>query len=230
MFPLVTRASKRTARRRASVSRNPGVRIHATAIIEDGVQIGPGTSIWNNVHIRHGTQIGEECIIGEKSYIAYDVRIGNRVKINAFVYICTAVTIDDGVMVSAGTVFTNDRFPRATTADLKRLRPSEPDEQTLPTRVCVGATIGAQCTIGNDLVIGRFAMVGMGALVTKSVPDFNLVIGGPARSVGYVCRCGKVLAMMADLASGSAQTLSCSACALLYSCEQGNIAELAPPR
>lgn len=157
------------------------VKIHPTAIIEEGVQIGPRSSIWDNVHIRHGATIGEECIVGEKSYVAYDVKIGNRVKINAFVYICAAVTIEDGVMISAGTVFTNDRFPRATTVDLKQLRPSEPDEETLPTLVREGATIGAQCTIGNDLSIGRFAMVGMGALVTKSVPDFHLVIGAPAR-------------------------------------------------
>src|SRR6516165_7563356 len=165
-------------------------RIHPTAIIEPGVVIGPGTSVWDNVHVRHSTAIGQECIIGEKTYIAYGVRIGNRVKINAFVYVCNAVTIEDGVMVSAGTLFTNDRFPRATTPDLRRLRPSEPDEHTLPTLVREGATIGAGCVIGNDLKIGRFAMVGMGSLVTRSVPDFHLVVGRPASSVGCVCRCG----------------------------------------
>src|SRR5262245_48291466 len=111
------------------------VRIHPTAIIESDVRIGRGSAVWDNVHIRHSTTIGEECIIGEKTYIAYGVRIGDRVKINAFVYICTAVTIEDGVMISAGTIFTNDRFPRATTTDLRRLRPSDPDEHTLPTVV-----------------------------------------------------------------------------------------------
>ncbi|HPA82663.1 MAG TPA: hypothetical protein PLS95_17715, partial [Thermoanaerobaculales bacterium] len=131
-------------------------RIHPTAIIEHGVVIGDGTSIWDNVHVRHGATIGRDCIVGEKSYIAYDVKIGNLVKINAMVYICTAVTIEDGVMISAGTVFTNDRFPRATTVDLARLRPSEPDDDTLPTLVRAGATIGAGCVIGNDLEIGRF--------------------------------------------------------------------------
>src|SRR5664279_6151151 len=94
-------------------------RIHPTALIESGVRIGARSSVWDNVHIRHGALIGDECIIGEKSYIAYDVRIASRVKINAFVYICAAVTIEDGVMISAGTVFTNDRFPRATMPDLE---------------------------------------------------------------------------------------------------------------
>src|SRR5262249_47374123 len=158
-----------------------------------GVQIGAGTAIWDNVHIRHSTCLGEQCIVGEKTYIAYGVRIGNRVKINASVYICNAVTLEDGVMVSAGTIFTNDRFPRATTPDLKHLRSSDPDEHTLPTLVREGATIGAGTTVGNDLVIGRFAMVGMGSLVTKSIPDFHLALGHPARSVGCVCRCGQLL-------------------------------------
>ncbi len=96
-------------------------------------------------------------------------------------------------MISAGTIFTNDRFPRATTPDLKQLRPSDPDEHTLPTLVREGATIGAGCIIGNDLVIGRFAMIGMGSVVTKSVPDFHLALGHPASSVGGVCRCGQLL-------------------------------------
>ena len=167
-------------------------RIHPTAIIEEDVTIGEGSSIWDNVHIRHGASLGEDCIVGEKSYIAYDVKIGNRVKINAMVYICAAVTIEDGVMISASTTFTNDRFPRATFPDLKTLRPSEPDEHTLPTLVREGATIGAGCIIGNDLEIGRWAMIGMGSVVTRSVPDFHLVIGSPARSVGVVCRCGSL--------------------------------------
>ena len=170
-----------------------GVRIHPTANIEGGVRLGSRTSVWDNVHIRHGACLGEDCIVGEKTYIAYDVMIGNRVKINAFVYICAAVTIEDGVMLSAGAIFTNDRFPRATTPDLKKLRDSAPDEHTLPTLVRGGATIGAGSIIGNDLTIGRFAMVGMGSVVTKTVPDFYLVMGQPARPVGVVCKCGPLV-------------------------------------
>lgn len=198
--------------------------IHATAIVEENVEIGAGTSIWDNAHIRHSTRIGEECIVGEKSYIAYGVTIGNRVKINAFVYICTAVTILDGVMISAGTVFTNDRFPRATTPDLRHLRSSEPDERTLATVVREGATIGAHCTIGCDLEIGRFAMVGMGALVTKSVPDFHLAIGAPARSIAIVCRCGDVMLRCSDPALVTTD-LICARCGRAYAMRAGRVSE-----
>jgi acetyltransferase-like isoleucine patch superfamily enzyme len=201
-------------------------RIHPTAIIETGVEIGEGTAVWDNVHIRHSTRIGRECIIGEKTYIAYGVRIGDRVKINAFVYVCTAVTIEDGVMVSAGTVFTNDRLPRATSSDLKRLRSSEPDEQTLPTLVREGATIGANCTLGNDLVIGRFAMIGMGSIVTRSVPDFCLALGNPARIAGWVCRCGEVLRRFEESAPAHDEELACARCRLQYAIRAGSMGEV----
>ncbi len=206
-----------------------GERIHPTAIIEAGVTIGEGTAIWDHVHIRHSTRIGDECIVGEKTYIAYGVTIGNRVKINAFVYICNAVTIEDGVMISAGTIFTNDRFPRAATSDLKRLKPSDPDEHTLPTLVRDGATIGAGCTVGNDLVIGRFAMVGMGSLVTKSIPDFHLAIGHPAVSVGCVCRCGQLLRRFEPGASQKPEFVACPACGFRYAIRERDVVELSPP-
>jgi UDP-2-acetamido-3-amino-2,3-dideoxy-glucuronate N-acetyltransferase len=202
-------------------------RIHPTALLESGVQLGDGTVVWDNVHIRHDTTIGEQCIIGEKSYIAYGVRIGNRVKINAFVYICNAVTIEDGVMISAGTIFTNDRFPRATTPDLKELRPSDPDEHTLPTLVREGATIGAGCVIGNDLTIGRFAIVGMGTVVTKSVPDFHLVLGHPARTVGWVCRCGQLLQRCEADGSPEFDEMVCRACGRRYFAKESRILESA---
>ena len=200
-------------------------RIHPTAIIESNVTLGDGTSVWDNVHIRHDSSIGEECIIGEKTYIAYGVKIGHRVKINAFVYICNAVTIEDGVMISAGTIFTNDRFPRATTPDLKKLRSSDPDERTLPTLVREGATIGAGCTIGNDLVIGRFAMIGMGSLVTKSIPDFVLAMGHPAAPAGVVCRCGHLLMRFDAKAIPVKQGLICSMCARVFDLTAGVVTE-----
>jgi len=188
--------------------------VHPTALVEAGVEIGPGSFIWDNVHIRGpATTIGTDCIIGEKSYIAYGVTIGDRVKINAFVYICTGVTIQDGVMVSAGAIFTNDRHPRAATSDLTSLRPSDPDEDTLATLVREGATIGAGAIIGPGLEIGRFAMVGMGSVVTHPVPDFALVIGNPARRVGSVCRCGQPL--------GPGVEVTCERCGLGYQVTDG---------
>lgn len=167
------------------------IKIHPTAIVERGVTIGKGTSVWDAAHVRHGASIGDECIVGGKSLIAYDVQIGNRVKINSNAYICNGVTVEDGVMISAGVIFTNDRFPRAATCDLQQLRDSEPDEHTVETLVREGATIGAGSIVGCGLTIGRFAMVGMGAIVTRTIPDFHLVVGSPARSVGVVCRCGQ---------------------------------------
>lgn len=212
----------------AQTQKLPSLFVHPTAIVEDGVKIGQGTSIWDNVHIRRNAQLGEECIVGEKTYIAYDVRIGDRVKINAMVYICNAVTIESGVMISAGTIFTNDRFPRATTPDLQQLRSSDPDEHTFPTLVREGATIGAGAVIGNNLVIGRFAMVGMGALVTKSVPDFHLVIGNPARSVGLVCRCGNPLVRFGGPPTAHSTRLECE-CGLEYAVQNGNVTESTTP-
>jgi acetyltransferase-like isoleucine patch superfamily enzyme len=204
---------------------HPEAVIHATALVEEDVEIGPRTAVWDNVHIRSGARLGAECIVGEKTYIASGVRIGHRVKINAMVYICAAVTIEDGVMVSAGTIFTNDRFPRATTPDLARLRPSEPDAHTLPTLVRAGATLGAGCTIGNDLVIGRFAMVGMGSVVTKSIPDFHLALGHPAAPVGCVCRCGQLLLRFAESDADRFQEVECQACGRVYAAKRGEVRE-----
>ena len=150
-------------------------------------------------------------------------------KINAFVYICAGVTIEDGVMISAGTVFTNDRFPRAHRPDLSRLRPSEPDEHTRPTLVREGATIGAGSVIGCDLVVGRWSMVGMGSVVTRSVPDFHLVVGQPARSVGCVCRCGEPFLRFDPGAPPECDARACAACGLSYAVQGGQVIELTPP-
>jgi UDP-2-acetamido-3-amino-2,3-dideoxy-glucuronate N-acetyltransferase len=206
------------------------VKIHLSAIVEEFVSIGDRTAVWDSAHIRSDTTIGKECIVGEKTYIAYGVKIGDRVKLNAMVYICNGVTIEDGVMVSAGTIFTNDRFPRATTSDLQHLRSSDPDEHTLPTLVKEGATIGAACTIGNDLSIGRFAMVGMGSVVTKSVPDFHLVLGSPAKSVGCVCRCGQLIVRFPSGIAANFPKLRCPSCELEYQVDNGEVTELNPPQ
>lgn len=199
--------------------------IHPTALIEDGVQIGEGTSIWDGVHIRRNTRIGHHSIIGEKTHISYDVRIGNLVKINAFVYICTAVTVEDGVMISAGCIFTNDRYPRAADPELRSLRSSDPDDHTLPTVLREGATLGAGCIVGCGLTIGRFAMVGMGSLITHSIGDFHLVMGSPARVVGYVCRCGQSFARNATGSLPEEITHVCAVCRRQYSVQGGTVSE-----
>jgi UDP-2-acetamido-3-amino-2,3-dideoxy-glucuronate N-acetyltransferase len=203
------------------------VRVHPTAIVEAGVSIGVGTSVWDNVHIRGPeTTIGEQCVIGEKTYIAYGVQIGHRVKINAFVYICTMVTIGDGVMISAGTTFTNDRYPRATTPDLQQLRPSEPDDDTLATQVLEGCTIGARATIGPGITLGRFSMIGMASVVTRSVGDFHLVIGHPARIAGAVCRCGEPFLRAVDGHLPDTTEATCHACHRRFRSEGNLVTEL----
>lgn len=200
------------------------VRLHETAIVAAGVIIGDGTAVWDNVHIRSGARIGADCIVGEKTYIGPDVVIGDLVKLNTGVYVCTGVTIERGVMVSAHVVFTNDRYPRATTPDLARLRPSEADESTLETTVHEGATIGAAAVIGPGIELGRFSMIGMGSVVTKTVPDFHLVVGTPATTVGYVCRCGVPFTGGLD-AFGSEGTAQCAACSRTYRRSSGTIVE-----
>ena len=190
-------------------------RIHETAIIEDGVSIGDGTSVWDNVHIRSGASIGRDCIVGDKTYIGPLAEIGDLVKINTGVYVCTGVTVERGVMLSAHVVFTNDRFPRSTDPELTALRSSEPDDETLETTVREGATIGAGAVIGPGLEIGRFAMVGMGAVVTRSVEPFALVMGNPARQMGVVCKCGRRLGeRLGD--AGSAVSTGCASCGRRY--------------
>lgn len=198
-------------------------KIHPTAIVEDGVEIGPGTSVWDNVHLRGPSKIGKNCIIGGKSYVAYGVEIGDHVKINSFVYIPNAVTIGNGVMISAGTIFTNDITPRATDPDITHLRASGPQDDTLSTVVEDGATLGAGSKISGGITIGEFAMVGMGSVVTKDVGAFHLVFGTPAGIKGAVCKCGDVLLRGTLKGNG---LLKCDACGRKYSYDEGVVSEL----
>lgn len=177
--------------------------IHKTAIIEERVKIGRNTKVWDSAHVRRKTAIGENCIIGGKSYISYDVKIGNLVKINSFVYICAGVTIKDKVMISAGAIFTNDKFPRAAKVDRDELITSDPTEGWQETLVEEGASIGAGAVIGCGITLGKYCMIGMGSVVTKDIPPHALVYGVPARIRGYVCYCGRPL---------KKKTAACAAC------------------
>lgn len=204
-------------------------RVHPTAEIEAGVELGSGTAIWDHVHVRGPARIGSDCIVGEKTYIAPGVEVGDRVKINAFVYVCQGVVIEDGVMVSAGTIFTNDRYPRATTPDLQTLRDSAPGPDMPPTFVREGATIGAGAVIGPGLEIGRFAMVGMGSVVTRSVDAFHLVAGNPATAAGYVCRCGHPLLRVTGGAVPDVGDVECGSCGAIYKIHAGEVIENGTP-
>jgi acetyltransferase-like isoleucine patch superfamily enzyme len=209
------------------VSIDPGAQVHPTAEVEDGVVVGPGTALWAHVHVRGpGTTVGRDCIVGEKTYLAYGVSIGDRVKLNAFVYVPTGVTIEDGVMVGAHTTFTNDRFPRATTADLGLLRSSDADEDTERTLVQAGATLGAGVVVGPGIRIGRFAMAGAGAVVTRAIGSFHLVAGNPARTIGAVCRCGPPFVRIAPgdpLPDGGYE---CAGCGRRYHVEDDEVTEV----
>ena len=185
--------------------------IHPTANIEQDVIIGEESKVWDQVHIRTGARIGHHTQIGEKSYVAYDVKIGNFVKINAMVYIPAFVTIEDCCMISAGTVFTNDLYPRSMNKEFTALETSSPTEETLSTFVKRGVTIGANATIGPGITLGEFSMIGMGAVVTKDVPDFGLILGNPARLVGYVCLCGpRLISIQEPPSKGS--SITCERC------------------
>ncbi len=182
--------------------------IHDTAQVSDEAVIGAGTKIWQQVQIRENAVIGKDCIISKGVYVDAGVRIGNHVKIQNGISVYHGVTLEDGVFCGPHCVFTNDRFPRAINPD-GTLKGGE-DWQVSETRVKYGASIGAHATIVCGVTIGRWAMVGAGAVVTRDVPDHGLVYGNPARLKGFVCACGQKLMKEAEATAGVA--LTCPEC------------------
>ena len=167
------------------------VRIHPTAEVAPTATVGEGTSIWNQAQVRNGARIGEQCIIGKNVYVDFDVQIGSRVKIQNNCSVYHGATLEDGVFLGPHVVITNDLYPRAINPD-GTLKGDE-DWEVSPVRICYGAALGARCVILPGVCIGRFALVGAGAVVTGDVPDHGLVVGNPARLIGYVCGCGRRL-------------------------------------
>lgn len=157
------------------------VYIHPTADVSKEAVVGEGTKIWNNAQIREGSVLGEDCIIGKNVYIDTQAHIGDRVKIQNNVNVYKGVILDDDTFVGPSATFTNDMFPRAFSKDWK----------VYPTLVKKGASIGANATIRCGVVIGEYAMIGCGSVVTKDVPDHAMVVGNPARQIGWVCKCGE---------------------------------------
>jgi UDP-2-acetamido-3-amino-2,3-dideoxy-glucuronate N-acetyltransferase len=188
------------------------IRIHPTADVSPGAEIGEGTSVWHQAQIREGARLGSRCIIGKGAYIDSGVTLGENVKVQNYVSIYHGVTIEDGVFCGPHCVFTNDKRPRAVNPDgtIK----SADDWQVAPTLVREGAAIGANATIVCGVTIGRWAMVGAGSVVTRDVPDYGLVLGNPSRLRGFVCPCGGRLAALAEAAPDETEAvrLVCSEC------------------
>jgi len=166
--------------------------VHKTAEIQRGAKIGKGTKIWQNCQILKGAQIGKNCKIGHNCFISEKAKIGNNVKLESNIDVWDLVTLEDWTFVGPSAVFTNDINPRA-----KYPKSKYPQYgKWLPTLIKTGATIGANATIicGRPRrTIGKWAMVGAGAVVTEDVPDYAVVVGVPVKIIGWICECGNKL-------------------------------------
>src|SRR3989441_291298 len=171
-------------REAVAVQPQPAYFVHASAFIDDEVEIGEGTTIWHVSHVLHHSRIGKNCRIGQNVVIGPNVSIGDGVKIQNNVSVYEGVTLEDDVFCGPSMVFTNVFNPRSAIRRMDELR---------PTLVRRGATLGANCTIVCGVTIGQYAFIGAGAVVVKDVPDFALVIGNPGRIIGWMCVCGNRL-------------------------------------
>jgi UDP-2-acetamido-3-amino-2,3-dideoxy-glucuronate N-acetyltransferase len=155
---------------------------HETAIIDDGAQIGTETRVWHWVHICSGAVIGEKCSLGQNVFIGNRVVVGNNVKIQNNVSVYDNVTLEDDVFCGPSMVFTNVYNPRSAVTRKDEYR---------DTLVKIGATLGANCTIVCGVTIGKYAFVGAGSVINKNVPDFALMVGVPAKQIGWMSRFGE---------------------------------------
>jgi UDP-2-acetamido-3-amino-2,3-dideoxy-glucuronate N-acetyltransferase len=161
-----------------------GVRVHESAYIDKPVSIGKGTSIWHYCHISKGVEIGENCVFGQNVFVADNVKIGNRVKIQNNVAVYTGCELEDEVFLGPSCVLTNVTNPRS------QVNRHSLYEHTLFKR---GSTVGANATIVCGITLGRYAFIGAGAVVTKDVPDYALILGNPGKQKGWMSRHGHLL-------------------------------------
>lgn len=190
-----------------SDERFPGVFVHPTALVDEGTCIGEGTKVWCFSHIQSGATIGMNCTVGQNVNIASGVTVGNNCKIQNNVSIYDGVRLAEGVFCGPSCVFTNDLTPRAPYP--------KGSAHYVPTAVHRGATIGANATVVCGHELGEWCMVGAGAVVADDVPAHALVLGVPARQVGWVCECGLRLD----------KDLSCSACGRHYRRAENGLVE-----
>jgi UDP-2-acetamido-3-amino-2,3-dideoxy-glucuronate N-acetyltransferase len=175
--------------------------------VDEGVEIGEGTSIWHFSHILKGSRLGKNCKIGQNVVVGPKVTVGNGVKIQNNVSVYEGVTLEDYVFCGPSMVFTNVFNPRSEIPRMGELR---------TTLVKRGATIGANATILCGITIGQYALVGAGAVVTKDVPDFALMVGNPAKITGWMCSCG-VKMLLKGIKGG------CSSCGKKYAKEKSGL-------
>jgi acetyltransferase-like isoleucine patch superfamily enzyme len=173
--------------------------VHPTATVEPEVVLGRDTQLWHHVHVRAGAVLGDGTMLGKGVYVDAGVRIGARVRIQNNVSIYAGVELEDDVFVGPSAVFTNDRVPRAGSVDFV----------PVPTLVRRGASIGANATLVCGIEIGAWAMIGAGAVVTRSVATHELVFGNPARRAGWVCVCGTVALRTTDALPAATRCPQC---------------------
>src|SRR5712672_3467229 len=187
--------------------------IHESAYVDDGAQIGADTKVWHFCHVLGGAVIGDRCSLGQNVVVMNGTRIGTNVKIQNNVSIYEGVELEDDVFCGPSMVFTNVINPRSHVSRKNEYR------RTLVKR---GASIGANATVVCGVTLGEYCFVAAGAVVTRDVPDYALVMGVPARQVGWICYCGSRLPRFTADAT-------CSDCGRHYSHENGICRELAAP-